>query len=94
MPNGFTVAARPLVIDKTCVGKFVLLNWKEYGWQIGKVTSIVTRSTPQLFKKYNVRIQWADGPGPANLDLKAYKSGSDVPLDSWVFLTPKAEEGQ
>ena len=92
VPNGFTVAPRPPTIDKACVGRFVYLNWKSYGWQMGKVTSLVTKATPRLFKKFNVRVTWADGEGCAMLDLKSYKSGEGAPIDSWVFMTPKAME--
>ena len=69
------------------------LNWKDYGWSLGKVTELITKSTPLLFKKYNVRAIWAvEGrlkkkcKGPCMLDLKMYKSGADAQLDSWVFL--------
>ena len=71
------------------------LNWKDYGWSLGKVTELITKSTPLLFKKYNVCAIWAvesklnkkcKGPCMLDLILKMYKSGADAQLDSWVFL--------
>ena len=34
---------------------------KTYGWQMGKITGMVTSATPRLVKKFNYRIVWADG---------------------------------
>ena len=57
------------------------------------MTELITKDTPRLFKKYNVRVAWADGGmGPMMLDFKTYKHGADAPTESWIFLTPKAEE--
>ena len=92
IPDGFTVAPKPSAIDKACVGRFVFLKWATFGWQLGKVGSLVTKSTPRLFKKFNVRVTWADGEGPCKLDLPAYRHGDNAPTDSWVFLTPKQVE--
>ena len=40
-----------------------------------------------MFKKFNVRIKWADGgEGPAMLKVAAYMHGLEAPNDSWVFL--------
>ena len=95
VPDGFKVATQPARIDESAVGRFLYLNWKDYGWSLGKVTELITKSTPLLFKKYNVRAIWAvegrlnkkcKGPCMPDLILKMYKSGADAQLDSWVFL--------
>lgn len=63
-----------------------------YGWQLGKVIEIITSSTPRLYKKFNVRVVWADsGRGPSMLDLAAYQDGPDADVNSWVFLDPVVE---
>lgn len=87
VPADLEVGRKPASIDATCVGRLVYLNWSKYGWQIGKVTAIITADTPRLFKRYNVRITWQDeGHGPCNLDLAFYRHGPSAPVDSWVFL--------
>ena len=93
VPSGFLVAAQPAKIDQDCVDRFVFLNWKDYGWSLGKVTELITSKSPRLLKRYNVKVMWAvEGrlnrkcSGPCNLDLACYASGPDAPLDSWVFL--------
>ena len=90
LPGRLAACAR---IDESAVGRFIYLNWKDYGWSLGKVTELITKSTPLLFRKYNVRAIWAvEGKlnkkckGPCMLDLKMYKSGANAQLDSWVFL--------
>ena len=86
------MATKPALINEAVVGRFIYLNWKDYGWSLGKVTELLTSKTPLLLKKYNVRIIWAvEGKiskqckGPAMLDLKKYNSGPDAELDSWSF---------
>ena len=59
VPDGFKVATQPARIDESAVGRFLYLNWKDYGWSLGKVTELITKSTPLLFKKYNVCAIWA-----------------------------------
>ena len=95
MPDGFKVATQPARIDESAVGRFLYLNWKDYGWSLGKVTELITKSTPLLFKKYNVRAIWTvegrlnkkcKGPCMLDLILKMNKLGADAQLDSWVFL--------
>ena len=95
VPQGFKVAPKPTsrLQDSNTVGRYIYLNWKDYGWSLGKVKEMITAKNPQLFKKYNVRVVWAvEGKlnnkcnGPCKLSLDAYKSGIDAPLDSWVFL--------
>ena len=87
------MAEPPAKIDKDCIGRFIYLNWKDYGWSLGKVSELITAKSPRLFKKFNVRVVWAlEGKlnkkcsGPCNLDLANYISGADAPLDAWVFL--------
>ena len=49
------------------------MRWEKYGWQLGRITDIVTDATPRVFKKYNYRIIWADGSkGPAKLSVENY----------------------
>ena len=93
VPDGFAVAKAPAKIDGSCVGRFIFLNWKDYGWSLGMVKDLITAATPRLYKQYNVRVIWAvegklnrSSHGPCKLDLKAYASGPEAPLDSWVFL--------
>ena len=83
VPDGFKVATQPARIDESAVGRFLYLNWKDYGWSLGKVTELITKSTPLLFKKYNVCAIWAvEGrlnkkcKGPCMLDLKICTSRS------------------
>ena len=45
------------------------MRWETYGWQMGKITGMVTSGTPRLIKKF-YRIVWADGSkGPAKLQV-------------------------
>ena len=37
VPTGFLVAVQPAKIDRDCVDRIVFLNWKDYGWSLGKV---------------------------------------------------------
>ena len=89
------MAKAPAKIDNgSCVGRFIFSNWKDYGGSLGMVKDlIVTAATPRLYKQYNVRVIWAvegklnrSSHDPCKLDLKAYASGPEAPLDSWVFL--------
>ena len=59
VPDGFEVADEPSKLDDTLVGSSVYMRWEKYGWQLGKVTGIITNAT--LRKKFNYRIIWADG---------------------------------
>ena len=34
------------------INSHVFMRWEKYGWQLGKTTEIITRSTPRLFKQY------------------------------------------
>ena len=38
------------------------MRWETYGWQMGKITGTITSATPQLLKKFNYRIVWAEQP--------------------------------
>ena len=79
LPNRFQISPRPTAIDKACIGRFVYRNWQSSGWQLGKVTDLITKDTPRLFKKYNVRVAWADATkGPTMLDLS--RRTSTVPM--------------
>ena len=64
------VADEPSKLDDTLVGSSVYMRWEKYGWQLGRITDIVTDATPRVFKKFNYRITWADGSkGPAKLSV-------------------------
>ena len=36
------------------------IRWETYGWQLSKITDVITDATPHLFKKINFRLVWAD----------------------------------
>ena len=80
--------ARGLV---ACVGGgFNFMRWEKYGWQVWKITAAITSSTPQLFKKYNYRVVWADNSkGPTKLSVDSYAFGESARLNSWVILKAK-----
>ena len=64
------------------------MRWEKYGWQLGRITDIVTNATPRVFKKFNYRIIWADGSkGPAKLCVENYGHGSDARYNSWAILS-------
>ena len=62
VPEGFQVhAAEPDALDKTLIlGSTIYMRWETYGWQLGKITDVITDATPHLFKKINFRLVWAD----------------------------------
>ena len=67
------------------------MRWEKFGWQLGRISDIVTSVTPRLFKKFNYRIVWSDGSkGPAKLSVENYGYGSDARYNSWVILSPTA----
>ena len=33
------------------------MRWEKYGWQLGRITDIVTNATPHVFNKFNYRIK-------------------------------------
>ena len=69
------------------VGSTVYMRWETYGWQLGKITDIITDATPRLFRKFNYRMVWADkSKGPASLRVENYAFGMDAHLNSWVIL--------
>ena len=89
VPDGFTVAPEPSILDVSLVDSAVYMRWETYGWQMGKITGMVTSATPRLVKKFNYRIVWADGSkGPAKLQVDNYGHGSHARYNSWVILTP------
>ena len=53
VPDGFTVAPEPSILDVSLVDRAVYMRWETYGWQMGKITGIVTSATPRLVKKFN-----------------------------------------
>lgn len=68
------------------------MRWPRYGWQLGKITGVVTKSTQQLFKKFNFRVVWSDNSkGPAKLAVENYSHGSAAKIDSWVILKPSED---
>ena len=95
--RGALVSARGLqdrtracaVLNGSLVDCIVYMRWELYGWQMGKVTGLVTNATPRLVKKFNYRIVWADGSkGPAKLQVDNYGHGPHARYSSWVILTP------
>ena len=93
IPDGFQVANEPSELNASLVGSHVYMRWEKYGWQLGKITDIITRATPRLFKKFNFRIIWTDGSkGPASLAVDNYGSGTDARFNSWVLLKPAAAQ--
>ena len=95
VPDGFTVAPEPSILDVSLVDRAVYMRWETYGWQMGKITGMVTSATPRLVKKFNYRIVWADGSkGPAKLQVDNYGHGSHARYNSWVILTPATGENE
>jgi hypothetical protein len=62
------------------------MRWETYGWQLGKITDIITAASPRLFKKFNYGMVWADKAGAASLRVENYAFGTDARLNSWVIL--------
>ena len=68
----------------------IFMRWEKYGWQVGKITDVITNKTPQLFKKFNYRVVWADkSKGPTKLGVDNYAFGESAGLNSWVILKAK-----
>ena len=90
VPDGFKVAAEPETLDVSLIGSTVYMRWETYGWQLGRITDVITAATPRLFKyfkKFNFRLVWSDkSRGPASLRVENYAFGSDARLNSWVIL--------
>ena len=87
VPDGFQVANEPEALDKSLVGEQIYMRWETYGWQLGKITDIITKDTPRLIKKFNYRCMWADGSkGPAMLGVQNNAYGPDAHFNSWVVL--------
>lgn len=93
LPRGFEIMNKPGQIDEACVGCFVFLNWEKFGWQLGKITELITLATPRLFQQFNVRVSWADGRGPCKLDLDMYLHGESAPCNAWVLLKQCGSRG-
>ena len=54
------VADEPSELGKSLIGEQIYMRWETYGWQLGKITDVITNETPRLFKKFNFRCVWAD----------------------------------
>ena len=81
------MGAEPAKLDETLVGETVYMRWEIYGWQLGKITGVITEATPRLFKKFNFRLVWADKTkGPGSLTVENYAYGPNARLNSWVIL--------
>eukprot|EP00966_Prymnesium_polylepis_P336783 7391746-Prymnesium_polylepis.1 len=92
LPSKFEVAPEPARLDSSLVGEIVFMRWETYGWQVGKITDIITQRTPQLFKKFNFRVVWADkSKGPCKLAVESYAFGESARLNSWVMLHAKVQ---
>ena len=44
VPDGFTVAPEPSILDVSLVDSAVYMRWETYGWQMGKITGIWSRA--------------------------------------------------
>ena len=55
------MAEEPAALDSKLVGAHIFMRWETYGWQLGKITAVITKDTPRLFKSFNYRCLWADG---------------------------------
>ena len=63
MSVGPVVADKPEKLDDALVGLLLFMRWPTpHGWQVGKITSKITPATPRLFKRFNYRCSWSDGP--------------------------------
>jgi hypothetical protein len=68
----------------------VYTRWETYGWQLGKITGVVTEATPRLFKKSNFRLVWANNRQTSRRG-QAYKSHRKKTMptvqmrNSWVI---------
>ena len=68
----------------------IFMRWEKYGWQVGKITDVITNKTRQLFNKFNYRVVWADkSKGPTKLGVDNYAFGESAGLNSWVILKAK-----
>ena len=64
------------------------MRWEKYGWQLGRITDIVTNATPRVFKKFNYRIIWADSSkGPAKLSVENSSRVRCFCYNSWAILS-------
>ena len=68
----------------------VYMRWErsireQYGWQLSRITNILTNATPRVF---NYRIIWADGSkGPAELSVENYMAmGQMRSIPLWCEL--------
>ena len=57
-------------------------------------SGVITQKTPQLFKKFNYLVVWAEkSKGPSKLAVESYAFGESVRLNSWVILKAKPQGG-
>ena len=68
------------------------MRWEEYGWQLCRITDIITNATPRVFKKFNYRIIWADGGSnqgaSKKLSVENYRhAGQMLATSSWAILS-------
>ena len=57
-------------------------------------SGVITQKTPQLFKKFNYRVVWADkSKRTSKLAVESYAFGESVRLNSWVILKAKPQGG-
>ena len=82
------MGAEPAKLDETLIGETVYMRWETYGWQLGKITGVVTEANPRLFKKSNFRLVWANN---RQTSRTVKKNMPTVQMhNSWVILK-KAE---
>ena len=44
VPEGFQIAAEPETLDTTLIGSTIYMRWETFGWQIGKITDVITEA--------------------------------------------------
>ena len=79
-------------LDETLIGEPVYMRWETYGWQLGKITGVVTEATPLACSRSSTFAWsgWTRRRDEAGLTVKNYAYGPDARLNSWVILK-KAE---
>ena len=45
VPEGFQVAAEPAQLNEVLIGCSVCMRWEKFGWQLGKITAVITNAT-------------------------------------------------
>ena len=84
IPDGFVlVDPQPSAINAALVGYWVLMNWSDWGWALGKITKHYSSARTK-----NLELQWDSDTNPrdSKFDLKVNGGGDDKPAGWWVLL--------